>query len=162
MRTKWETNLTKLIIEHHRLNENETLLVKLVTLTRITSPKDVKYESNTKVCSATFELCNGFIRWCIHDMENDSLIIQTPIKKGAGLGYTDFENIDEIDSIYVVTAYRVVRKEQLKRRYDVYAHCKNGTKRIIQTISTESLTEAKAVATALKANGITTEITKAN
>lgn len=157
MRTKWQTNLTKLLTEHSYLGKDEILLVKLVTFTRIAS-SGLKYESDTKVCPATFQNCGDFIRWRIHDTTDDSLIIRTPVKIKSGLGYTNFENVDDIDSIYIITAYRIVQKEQLKQKYMVYARYTVNGKRAAQRISAETLTEARTIVAALEANGMLAEI----
>lgn len=161
MRTQWITDLSKLLIEHpFGVDEDEILLVKCFAINRAVSLGVEKFESDVKIYSADFEIIDAHIRWHIHDTIDDNLIIDTPVKKGKGLGYTDYSQIDnDFDTMYIITAYRIVHKGNLKHRFAV-SICENTTKSVIQTIPAETLTEAKAITAALNANGINTKIDK--
>lgn len=167
MREKWITKLPELLGKN--ITSNDILLVKLITLTRIKSDENVKYETSAQMCAAALENYGDYIRWHIHDMPDDSIIIDTPVES-THLGHTNLaKNCSEqsdckndIDSIYIVTACKIIRSSPSEKKFTI-SFQENGTDSSAAAfVSTETLKEAKAVVAALVENDINAKITETN
>lgn len=170
MHGRWITKLPELLGKN--VSNTDILLVKLVTLTRTKSHDNVKYDSNTRICTAAFESYDSFIRWYIHDVFDDCLLIDTPVEGTVYLGHSSLncsklknsnyvQEEDEIDALHIITACKVLPNESLKEKF-IVNFCETDVSYAIGSVPAEMLNEAKAIKTALNANGINAQINENN